>query len=52
MSYAVCRSAETWRGARTWDRIRVTCGAPATSRVAAATAACHAGVPAVSVSEV
>ena len=31
---------------------RVTCGAPATSRVAASTAACHSGVPAVSVSEV
>ena len=28
MSYAVWPSAETWLGARTWDRTRVTCGAP------------------------
>ena len=39
-------------GASTCDRTRVTCGAVATSRVAASTAASHAGVPAVSVSEV
>ena len=39
-------------GRASCDRTRVTCGAPATSPVAAAMAARHSGVPAVNVSEV
>ena len=49
MSYAVWRSAETWRGDRLCDTTRATCGALGMSRIAPAAAASKAGVPASSV---